>query len=214
MEMEEDGPSTKKNKPLEIFEGAATEAPVVPRLAEDRGGADRISNLADDTLRHIISLLPTREGARTQILASRWRNIWQSAPLNLDCRGLNAGIVSRILSSKSGPGRRFCARKYIPAATMDAWLRSPALDSLEELEVFFPIYLGAPTFRFSATLRHATIGRCTLSDGVVQGVHFPRLKQLVLEEVRISARSLHNMIAGCPALVCLLIDLCPGFHLI
>ncbi|CAN6208046.1 unnamed protein product [Urochloa humidicola] len=116
---------------------------------EDGGGVDYISRLPDAILGEIISLLPTKAGARTQILASRWRRLWLSAPLNLDLS--NAGVygealtslISRILGAHPGPSRRFS----IPLRdfnccpmTIDAWLRSPALDNLQELDLEIQSY--------------------------------------------------------------------------
>ncbi|XP_026415877.1 F-box/LRR-repeat protein At4g14103-like [Papaver somniferum] len=42
---------------------------------------DRISNLPDSLLHHILSLLPTRLVARTSILSRRWKYIWTSIPI-------------------------------------------------------------------------------------------------------------------------------------
>jgi hypothetical protein len=51
------------------------------------GGADRLSNLSDDLLASIISLLPTREAVRTAALSRRWRPVWlRTHSLILDSR--------------------------------------------------------------------------------------------------------------------------------
>ncbi|KAF7070710.1 hypothetical protein CFC21_076188 [Triticum aestivum] len=213
--MDAGGPSPKRRRPAS------------PGVEEDGGCADYISALPDAVLGDIISLLPTKEGARTRILASRWRDLWLSAPLNLDCRELTAGrnevrsdVVSRILSSHRGPGRRLYINTcihWIPADTVEACLRSAALDNLEELD-FINHLLEKPQraliLRFSPTLRVANIGGCNLSDVNFHELHlhFPLLKLLGLVNVMISESSLHSLIAGCPALECLLIDMCSGFR--
>ncbi|XP_051184753.1 F-box/LRR-repeat protein 25-like [Lolium perenne] len=209
---------------------AAAAPPPVPSSGEDEGGGpDRISDLPDAVLGEIISLLPTKEGARTRILASRWRNLWRSAPLNLDCYELTttwgelAGVVSRILSSHQGPGRCFripCGFLPYEAATVDSWLQSPAIDNLQELRFSYPMLhnqsplplLPESFLRFSTTLRVATIEHCHLLDSIVQGLQFPQLRQLTLSIVRISECSVPHVIAGCPALECLMIRDCFGFR--
>jgi hypothetical protein len=68
---------------------------------------------------------------------------------------------------------------------VDSWLRSPALDNLEEFnlhcprqhQVMLPV-LSEPFFRFSKTLIVATIERCHLSDNTVQGLQQGRSSPL------------------------------------
>ncbi|XP_066382839.1 F-box protein At4g09920-like [Miscanthus floridulus] len=209
--------------------------PPPPPDAGGGGDVDRISGLPDAVLGEIVSLLSTKEAGRTQILASRWRHVWFASPLVIDGSDLwtkpkiftaaneaLASAVSKILSAHPGPGRRFCVPPHYlhdRPATVDAWLSSPALHNLQELDFWEgkhmvhrygrPYPLAPPpasTFRFSATLRVSTLSKCELPDSSVEGIHFPHLKQLGLENVSLSEGSLHTMISSCPVLECLLLN--------
>ncbi|CAL4950688.1 unnamed protein product [Urochloa decumbens] len=176
------------------------------------GGTDLISLLPDEILGSIVSLLPTDEGARTQILSPRWRHLWRSAPLNLEVSRagrINEAVVSHILSEHRGVARRFSVSPFIIAndsATLDALLQSPALDNLQELAFsFYDMILPIPlmphsALRFSSTLRVAEFNSCRFPDGAAHQLHFPKLQHLTLGSVIISEDSLHAMLAGCPAL--------------
>ncbi|CAM0948533.1 unnamed protein product [Alopecurus aequalis] len=43
-------------------------------------GVDRLSNLCDELLHHIMSFLPMPEVVRTSLLSPRWHNLWASTP--------------------------------------------------------------------------------------------------------------------------------------
>uniref|UniRef100_A0ACD5U1J9 Uncharacterized protein n=1 Tax=Avena sativa TaxID=4498 RepID=A0ACD5U1J9_AVESA len=227
---------------------ATAERSQVPAPGADEDGGeellDRLSDLPDGVLCEIISFLPVMDGARTQILAPRWRHLWRAAPLNLDFRSLPAAdnrlsarclLVGVILAAHQGPGRRLCLpgrHLQYRADVVDGWLRSRALDNLQELEFYFnapsycsaaaviivqtplpPLPPPASVFRFSPTLRVATLSNCYLLDQTVQGLHFPQLRKLALIHVEISEVSLHTIVsAGCPGLECLLLSAIPGIR--
>ncbi|CAD6249880.1 unnamed protein product [Miscanthus lutarioriparius] len=67
---------------------AETKAPPMAR------GADRISDLPEGVLHHILSLLPAQDAVRTCVLAQSWRNHWRSAPaVRFACStGLAGGV--------------------------------------------------------------------------------------------------------------------------
>uniref|UniRef100_A0A0D3HVM7 F-box domain-containing protein n=1 Tax=Oryza barthii TaxID=65489 RepID=A0A0D3HVM7_9ORYZ len=80
-----------------------------PQLAP-RGGEDLISRLPDDIL---ISILPSKDAARTQMLLRRWQLLWQSAPLNLEAMvdsstmGKDVTTIDTVLQAHRGRVRRF-----------------------------------------------------------------------------------------------------------
>uniref|UniRef100_A0A0E0E9I3 F-box domain-containing protein n=1 Tax=Oryza meridionalis TaxID=40149 RepID=A0A0E0E9I3_9ORYZ len=173
-------------------------------------GAAQISLLPDDALREIVTRLPSNDAARTQLLSSRWRHLWRSAPLNLDLR--DAGDISRVLATHPGPARRFAVPDLGSSfpnrrATLDAWFAAPALDNLQELELmgsYRPLPPSAA--RLFPTLRVAVFSRCSFPDDPAAAAFcFPRLEQLTLEYVAVSEATLHGVLAGCAALDCLLL---------
>ncbi|XP_066398497.1 putative F-box protein At3g44060 [Miscanthus floridulus] len=190
------------------------------RLEKEERLANRISSLPDGVLGDIVSLLPTKDGARTQVLSSRWRHLWRSAPLNLDFHGDPIGIhardISSILSSHPGPCRRFAMPygyldyDYPTTETRYGWLRSPALDKLQELHNG-PL-LPWVVHRFSPTLCVARFSGCRIPDGNdASPLQLPFLKQLSLIDVGISESCLHALLTGCPVLESLML-LHSGFH--
>ncbi|KAF8724088.1 hypothetical protein HU200_021101 [Digitaria exilis] len=194
-----------KSQPLDGEETA-------PRGGRGVGGADLICLLPDEILGSIISFHPTEDGARTQILSSRWRHLWRSAPLNLDASGIGGRVteevVSRILAEHQGVARRFSVGPSTllddyPSLTLDGWRRSPTLDNLHELDITLsPLIVSIPrcALRFSSTLRVAKFNCCQIPNDWAHQHHLPSLQHLALDTVIISDDSVHALLAGCPAL--------------
>ncbi|CAM0948901.1 unnamed protein product [Alopecurus aequalis] len=193
---------------------------------DDGENLDFISRLPDDVLGSVVSLLPTKEGARTQAISRRWRPLWRSAPLNLvadeefQSKGLSTvPLIQKILSEHPGPARRFA---YIGGSRRDChdnigdWLSSQALNNLHELELtYYHTYcdkknhvylLPSSVYRFADTLRVASLFGCHFPDLIVQlSLKFPHLKQLTLERVTSSEDALLSILSGCSSLESLML---------
>jgi hypothetical protein len=130
--------------------------------------------------------------------------------------------ISRILSGHPGPVRRFDFRLICiyptkrgcgkDAAQIESWLRSPSLDSLQELNMFFPVSILADqtgkfyplppaVLRFASTLVVATIGYCDFPKEILaSSLNFPLLKHLTLQRVSISEDIFHGLFHACHVL--------------
>ncbi|XP_039855103.1 putative F-box/FBD/LRR-repeat protein At1g78760 [Panicum virgatum] len=190
---------------------------------------DLISRLPDDVLGGVITLLPAKDGARTQILSRRWCPLWRSAPLNLEADSFAA--AQAILASHQGaPGRRFSltwrGHHLDGFSVVDDVLRPPGLDGLQEFELrYSPSAIidtdfrldPAPlsVFHFSPTLRVFTVHclRTRLQFPTACPVlHLPRLEQLTLKGVVISETILHGILSSCLVLQSLVLQANAGYR--
>ncbi|CAM0954590.1 unnamed protein product [Alopecurus aequalis] len=206
------------------------------RARDCHGDGDLINKLPEDILGTIISLLPTKDGVRTQAVARRWRPLWRSAPLNLDasyslCSNQfnRFSVISEILSVHPGPTRRFSFKRIRlhkaeerfaeQAAQIDSWFRSRALDGLQELNISFKLLDGTrkPEKRYplppsvllcASTLAVARLTLCGFPKAkeITQSLSFPLLKQLDLCRVSISEDVFHRVISACPVLESLYLE--------
>ncbi|CAM0909766.1 unnamed protein product [Alopecurus aequalis] len=182
----------RKWQEAELDAGVTPPASEKPEAGE---GPDLISNLPDGLLHDIISLLPTKDGARTQSLSTLWRPLFRSAPLNLGVELRHkdepapSSLVSRILAAHQAPCRRLSLTWYgyksdFVSPLLNRWLHSPALNGLSEFDLWHkrmipgkerwqllseedPYALPPSVLRFSPTLRVLSI-KCT---GYM--IHFP-----------------------------------------
>jgi hypothetical protein len=186
-------------------------------------GLDLISRLPDSILGTVVSLLGTKDGARTAALSRRWRPVWRSAPLNLE-DGLQfyydaferVQIVSKILAAHGGATRRVAFRS-IPlnsnASTLDAWFLLPQLDALQELALRFRLVSGsgyhelpASALRFASSLRVLDITCCKLPAIGGGSPAFPCLTHLSLYEVSVSEELLQGVISNIPGIEAMKLD--------
>jgi hypothetical protein len=173
----------------------AGDTPPASEKPEAGEGPDQISNLPPDVLRRIVSLLPTKDGARTQSLSTTWRHLFRSAPLNLgvelhrEDEPAPSSLVSRILADHQAPCRRLSLTWYghesdFVSLLLSRWVQSPALNGLSEFDlchkrkvcgsmegelarVGVPYDLPPSVLRFAPTLRILSI-KCTRYM-----IHFP-----------------------------------------
>ncbi|XP_047078807.1 putative F-box/LRR-repeat protein At5g02700 [Lolium rigidum] len=191
--------------------------------AESHVTSDLISGLPDDILGTIISLLPTKDGGRTQALSRRWRHLWRSAPLNLTVglpiflpSFIPPSAVSKIITEHPGSARRFfflgLPRGGDLYSELGSWFHSRALANLQELSIrcFKPppsSHLLLPSLlRSASTLLFVTISHINFPDQIAPCMRFPLLKQLSLLSLSISGGVFHNLLSRCHALESLFVS--------
>uniref|UniRef100_A0A0A9DQG4 F-box domain-containing protein n=1 Tax=Arundo donax TaxID=35708 RepID=A0A0A9DQG4_ARUDO len=178
---------------------------------------DRISSLPDELRKNIVGRLPIRDAVRTSAVSPLWRDIWVSAPLNLDDSDLlrireddRVRVISRLLRNHQGPlcsvRLQFSFFEYHKDDLL-LWARILASKSVEDL-VFLnqpmPVDLDLP----SEILRCASLSRLYIgffrfpnTSGLQRhsGV-FPCLKELGLCHTIVETRDFDYMMHCSPGL--------------
>ncbi|KAJ8628111.1 hypothetical protein MRB53_021418 [Persea americana] len=137
---------------------------------------DRISNLADDILVHILSFSRAKDAVRTSILSTRWRYLWTLNP-SLDFSFCKHTDIDRCLQLHRAPKLRSIKYGYnhyqlqlryniVTAETeaLNRWLRYSATHGVEELLLChyryckdYPVSLFECQSLLQLTLRYGTL---------------------------------------------------------
>jgi hypothetical protein len=121
-------------------------------------------------------------------------------------------VVSKIISTHQGSTRRLSLRHNYTTNIHDkvyAWLMSPSVSDLQEIEIVHPGEdpLPLPVLsRFAPTIRAATFDFCRFPEDVPRALSFPHLKRLVLQDVIVPEDSLQTLLTGCSVLEALLLN--------
>ncbi|KAG4936408.1 hypothetical protein JHK82_050614 [Glycine max] len=180
--------------------------------------ADRISNLPDVVLSHILSLVPTNVAVATSVLSKRWKLLWRSvSTLNFNhshhddnnhetCSLFAQRVHAFILMhDMDQPFTRFCLSSSCPLDPIhvNAWISAATQHRVEHLDLSLGCAVELPSFLlFSCkTLVVLKLLNVVLSFNNSCCVYLPRLKILHLSSVAFSKdRDLAQLLSGSPNL--------------
>lgn len=201
------------------------------KLSNDDDGPDRISELPDPILTHLLSFIPTKSAIKTTILSKRWKTPCLSLP-NLDFvddkwypddrfdgvsrHKLNfMNLVDRILRLRGHniDIDRFslnCVGNYDPGR-VDGWIRNVVGHNVKEINLNFKfkeLYELGLDFYTCASVEILRLN-CKILVDVPENVGFSRLKVLEFICVKFSSfESVEKLLLNCPLLEDLVIESC------
>ncbi|KAL7087706.1 hypothetical protein ACP275_13G084600 [Erythranthe tilingii] len=168
---------------------------------------DRLSDLPDSVLTHILSFLPTKFSARTSILGQRWRHLWAYVPI-LDFRQDNQETINSAMLLRKVQTTNFLRlynSYYYPFEYSDrqlqTWVTFAMARNVKRLDLFLLSINPLPRCLLTCkTLVYMRLVACGVNPSS-GNVCLPSLKNLVLYCVYFeSDESLQNLLSGCPAL--------------
>ena len=181
--------------------------------------SDRISDLPDAVLCHVLSFLPTRQSVCTSVLSKRWRPLWTCIPvLHLDrhnhfrhAKDSNfVHFVNTVLTLRGAAQvpikklRLLCGDDDLDCnqSCINAWVAAATGNKVEDLRLDLPKSLTLPPCVLSCTTL-VVLRINVLWHDDISGVHLPSLKILQIRGDRTRFYDcLHiiKLISGCPVL--------------
>ncbi|EOA32920.1 hypothetical protein CARUB_v10016247mg [Capsella rubella] len=188
-------------------------------------GTDRISNLPDCLLTHILSFRPTKKSVRTSVLSKRWRSLWLNVP-GLDLRRIDYPpygqvpqgapcYINTYLNFHHNNGRRVQTFKVQYDENSDyredfvGWIETVVERGVQNLEVDCLLerswrdYMTERIYNSNTlvSLKLTNVGLPSLDPAVA--VSLPCLKTMHLEDVSYDDDDplfMEKLISGCPVL--------------
>ncbi|XP_028806310.1 FBD-associated F-box protein At3g52670-like [Neltuma alba] len=191
-----------------------------------RTQVDRVSDLPDSLLLHILSFLPLKKAVATSLLSKRWRPLWLFLPtLHFELTSfrnikLSVQVVDKMLNSvdlKSVKKFVLDFRCYKPPRKTSKWINTVITSKVEHLELYLS---GEAVYELPSSVFIANNLRVLKLSGVtvntLSHVDLPFLEAFHLEDVEIpDITSLEMVLTACPFLKELVIkfsDDVVGYH--
>ncbi|WMV20308.1 hypothetical protein MTR67_013693 [Solanum verrucosum] len=179
-------------------------------IEETTTAVDRISQLSDDLLLHILSLMPTEAALVTSALSKRWRYLWKS----LDSFSFSTfgnyewyvSYVDYVLGHSVSPKiKKFQLDSNEPDAyksDMDRWLSFAIEKKVENLKIQSvseeEVYALPECLYTCSSLITLVVGFCSFDANVA--VAWKSLKSIKLKWMVLSNDHIVNLLSGCPIL--------------
>ncbi|XP_074297828.1 F-box protein At5g03100-like [Silene latifolia] len=190
-----------------------------PRKRIKRTYVDRITNLPDALITHILSLLPVETAMKTQLLSKRWRYLWASSPvLTYSPKSSNEFITNTLMLHK-GQLKTLSLAKIEGYNDLEPptnlWLQCAVNKQIEVLVLEIDRYENSyplPHSFFSCdSLKELSLSASKFDWGHFS-VFWKSLKKLSLENIRnLFNEKIHKIIEGSPGLESFNLSHCAGF---
>ncbi|KAK6161584.1 hypothetical protein DH2020_004965 [Rehmannia glutinosa] len=210
-----------------------------PEREDDDGSSysmDRISQLPQPILHHILSFLSQNEAAQTSLLSKSWRYLWSTLPnieFREDCFNGNKETFLSVLDKtlQGYHDQKLCIQefgvkmwkvdsesiplleKWIPIVTLNMGVKnlSICLDFLQR-----SAYFDLPLVIFEAkSLQDLYLGGCKLSqNNPLDKVLFKNLRTLYLNQVYVTVETFEKIISNCTLIEYVTLHGCKGLRTI
>ncbi|XP_034696428.1 putative F-box/LRR-repeat protein At5g41840 [Vitis riparia] len=204
-------------------------------MAEEQ--IDRISQMPDDILRSILSLLPTRDLARTNLVSKAWRKLFAFSSLpvlmfqspdflaaprkDTDVSSFINAIDSYLkLRQKDASLEKLRLHVHLNdvKSLLDSWIDAALERKVKELDLYIlprgrerrnPYSLPAKIFA-ATTITVLSLQRVIME--IYGDIDLPALRKLYLGEIQCDEQPIQKLISSCPLIDCLRIESCHGLQ--
>jgi len=174
---------------------------VVVALKEHQSMADRISELPDTVLCHILSYLPTTDAIATSVLSKSWKIVWRSCPsLRFDdfryvyphsrpyspfIQSIHMALLLRDCHQTIQSFSLTCRFYHCDSTNVSIWIQSAVYRGVQNLDLCVINLFKLPTLVFTCkTLVVLKLNHFYIRD--VTTVHLPQLKTMHLTNLTFS----------------------------